>query len=65
MTSIDTSAGVTVRVVFALTPPELPNTVVFPVATLVANPPLLTVATPADEELQVTELVKFAVLPFE
>src|SRR5438552_3129827 len=47
VTSIEISAGVTVSAVFALTPPELADTVVLPVATLVARPPLLTVATPA------------------
>ena len=65
VTSIESSAGVTVSAVFALTPPELADTVVLPVATLVARPPLLTVATPAAEELQVTEPVRSAVLPFE
>ena len=65
MTSIESSAGVTVSAVVALTPPELADTVVLPVATLVASPPLLTVATPAAEELQVAELVRSAVLPFE
>jgi hypothetical protein len=55
-------AGDTVSKVDADTPPEVAEIVVEPAATEVARPmepaALLTVATPVDEELQVTEAVR-------
>jgi len=60
VTAIETRvAVVTVRVVDPLTVPELAATVVVPMPVPVARPPLEMVATPGDEELQVTVLVRF------
>jgi hypothetical protein len=42
--------------------PEAAEIVVLPVATPVASPPLVIVATAVFVELQVTELVRFCVL---
>lgn len=50
-------AGVTVRVVFPEILPEVAVMVVVPVATAVARPLLLTVATDALDELQATCVV--------
>src|SRR5690349_10780494 len=55
-------AAVTVRVVDPLTVPERAPTVVVPTLVPVASPPLEMVATPGDEELHVTVLVRFWVL---
>ena len=57
------AAVVTVRVVDPLTVPELAATVVVPTPVPVARPPLEIVATPCDEELQFTALVRFCELP--
>ena len=63
MTAIETRAAVvTVRVVDPLTVPELAAMVVVPTPAPVARPPLEIVATPGDEELQFTVLVRFCVL---
>ena len=63
-TAIDARvAGVTVSMVDPLTVPELADTVVVPTLFPVARPPPTIVATPGDEELQVTVLVRFWVLP--
>jgi hypothetical protein len=53
------AAAVTVRVVDPLNVPELAPTVVIPTPLPVARPPLEMVATPGDEELQFTVLVRF------
>ena len=64
VTAMETrAAAVTVRVVDPLTGPELAATVVVPTPVPVARPPLAMLATPCDEELQVTVLVRFCVLP--
>jgi hypothetical protein len=64
VTAIETrAAAVTVRMVDPLTVPELAEMVVVPTLFAVARPPLEMVATPVDEELQVTVLVRFWVLP--
>ena len=63
VTASDTSAVVTVSVVEALIVPELACIVVLPVATPVANPVPLIVATTALLELHVTTPVKFCWLP--
>ena len=64
VTAIDTrAAAVTVSVVDPLTVPELAPTVVVPTLLPTARPPLEMVATPVDEELQFTVLVRFWVLP--
>jgi hypothetical protein len=64
VTAIDTRvAGVTVRVVLPLTPPELAWIVVEPVPAVVARPAVLIVATVTEEELQVAVLVRFCVVP--
>jgi hypothetical protein len=62
-TVIETSTDVTVRVVEPLIDPEAAWIVVLPVATPVAKPALVIVATAVFDELQVTELVRFWVLP--
>jgi len=56
-------AGFTVRVVEPVTLPEVAVIVVVPVATLVARPALLIAATLVADELQITVLVRFWVLP--
>ena len=62
--AIDTSSGaVTVSVVEPCTAPEAAVIVVLPTARPVAIPPAFIVATAGTEELQVTEEVKFWVLP--
>jgi hypothetical protein len=64
VTTMETRAAVvTVRVVDPLTVPELAATVVVPTPIPVARPPLEIVATPCDEELQFTALVRFWELP--
>ena len=64
VTAIDTSvAAVTVSAAAGLViPPEAAVMFVEPVPTAVANPELLIVATVVVAELQVAELVRFAVL---
>ena len=61
------AAALTVRVVEPETEPEVAVIVVEPLPTLLARPwlpaELLIVATPAADELQLTELVRFCVLP--
>ncbi|HXO06277.1 MAG TPA: hypothetical protein VN884_11680 [Candidatus Sulfotelmatobacter sp.] len=62
VTAIDTSVGaVTVSVVEPLMAPEVALIVLVPVATPVANPPVVIVATVVVEELHVAVLVKFCV----
>ena len=56
-------AGVTVNVAKLLMLPEVAVIFAVPLATLVARPPLLTVATEAAEELQVAVLVRFCMVP--
>ena len=62
VTAIDTNVAVTVRFVEPLMEPEVARIVVLPVATPVASPPLVIVATAVFVELHVTELVRFCVL---
>ena len=64
MTTMDASTTcVTVRPVEPLIEPEVAEIVVLPMPTPVANPPLVIVAAAVFVELQVTELVRFCVLP--
>jgi hypothetical protein len=63
VTAIDTRGAVTVRVVVPCTAPEPAVIVVLPMATPLASPPALIVATPGTEELHVAVLVRFSVLP--
>ncbi len=64
VTEIEVSTGaVTVSVAEPLIVPDLAVIVALPCATLVASPPLLTVATDFAEELQVAVLVRFCVVP--
>ena len=64
MTAIDTStAGVTVRPVDPLIEPEVAEIVALPTPAPVANPVPLIVATAVLDEPQLTELVRFCVLP--
>ena len=64
VTAIETRVGgVTVRPVVPLTVPKVPWIEVFPVFCAVAKPPLAIVATEVTDELQVTELVRFCVVP--
>jgi len=64
VTAMETNTGdVTVRVVVPLMLPEAAWMVVLPVATPAAKPAPLIVATAVFVELQVTELVRFCVLP--
>ncbi len=70
VTAMDTSvAGVTVMVVEPVVPPEVAVIVVEPAATEVASPfepaALLIVATAVADELQVTAVVRFCVVPSE
>jgi hypothetical protein len=57
------TAVVTVNVAEPLIVPDLAVMVAVPGATLVANPPLLTVATPVADEDHCTVLLRFCVLP--
>ena len=57
------TAAVTVRVAEPPTVPDVALMVADPFAALVANPPLLTVATEVFEDVQVTVLVTFCVVP--
>jgi hypothetical protein len=64
LTAIDIRTGaVTVKVVEPAIDPEVAVIVAAPCLMLVANPPLLTLATPGTLEVHVTELVKFCVVP--
>jgi len=66
VTAIETrTGGVTVKEVDSLTVPEVAVIVEVPAARLAANPAALMVATLVIEEVQVTELVRFAVVPLE
>jgi hypothetical protein len=56
-------AALTVKVAEPLKFPEVAVIVAVPTATLVASPPLFTVATPVADEVHVTELVRFCLLP--
>jgi hypothetical protein len=57
------TAAVTVNVAEPLIVPDLAVIVALPCATLVARPPLLTVAIDVAEEVQVALLVRFWVVP--
>jgi len=57
------TAAVTVNVAEPLIVPEVAVMVVLPVATLVASPPLLTVAIEIAEEVQVEVEVSVCVVP--
>jgi hypothetical protein len=57
------TAAVTVNVAEPLIVPEVAVTVVLPDATLVASPPLLTVAIEVAEEVQVAVEVRVCVVP--
>ena len=57
------TAAVTVSVAEPLIVPDLAVIVALPCATLVARPPLLTVAIDVAEEVQVALLVRFWVVP--
>ena len=64
LTVIDIRTGeVTVKVVEPEMDPEAAVIVVAPCLRLVANPPLLMVATVGTLDIHVTELVKFCVVP--
>jgi len=64
LTVIDTRTGaVTVKVVELAIDPEVAVIVVAPCLRLMANPPLLTLATTGTLDVHVTELVKFCVVP--
>jgi hypothetical protein len=66
VTAIDCStAAVTVSVALPLTAPCVAETVDVPLVSVVASPALLTVATAAFVEAQVTRLVRFCVLASE
>jgi hypothetical protein len=65
VTAIETSAGLTVRLVCVFTLPDAALTVAVPSAAVVAKPEALTVTTLESEEAQVTELVRFEVVPSE
>lgn len=56
-------AGVTDSVVVPLIVPDAALIVLCPVATLVASPPRLTVATPGTEELHVAAVVRSCMVP--
>ena len=58
-------ADVTVRVVLPAIPPEVAEMVAVPIATDMARPLLLTVATDVLDELQVTCVVMSWVVPSE
>ena len=62
--AIDTNDGcATVRVADPLIVPEAAVMVALPCPVPETRPELLTLATPADEELQFAEAVRFCVLP--
>ena len=64
VTAMETRAGaVTVKTVEPLMVPEVAVIIAVPAATEVANPAELMVATLVAEEVQVAELVRFAVVP--
>ena len=65
LTTSDTNVTGTVKTVDPLIPPEPAEMVVVPLATLVANPPVLMVAVAGIDELQVTAPVRFFELPSE
>ena len=65
VTAIETSAGLTVKFVWLLMLPEVAVTTAVPSARLMAKPELLTVVMLESEEVQLTELVRFDVLPSE
>ncbi len=66
VTAMETRVGaVTVKTVDPLIVPDVAVIVEVPAATAVANPAELIVATLVAEEVQVTELVRFAVVPLE
>ncbi len=57
------TAAVTVNVAEPLIVPDLAVMVALPCATLVASPPVLTVAIDVAEEVQVALVVRFCVVP--
>jgi hypothetical protein len=65
VTDIDVSTGaVTVNEADLLIKPDVAITLALPWATAVAKPPMLTVTVAFEEEVQLTVLVKFWVVPF-
>jgi hypothetical protein len=65
VTAIETNAGLIATFVCVLMLPELAVMTAAPMATLVAKPEALTVVMLESDELHVTELVRFDVLPSE
>jgi hypothetical protein len=63
MTETDTKVWVTLKLIEPVMTSSVATILTCPVATAVTNPDLLTVAIPADEELQLTLEVTFFVLP--
>ena len=63
VTEMDTSTAVTVRLVEPVTAPDTAWMEVVPTPMPVASPPLVIVAAAVLVELQVTEAVRFVVLP--
>jgi hypothetical protein len=64
LTDIDTNTGdVTAKLVEPVTVPEVAVIIVLPGLTLVASPPLLTVAIVVADEVHVTMLVRVCVVP--
>jgi hypothetical protein len=64
VTAIDSSTGwPTLSVADAVTEPDVALRVALPTPVPVARPALAIVATPGTDELQVTVLVRFCVLP--
>ena len=62
---MDRVGGDTVNVVLPVIPLSVAEMLVLPALTAVASPALVMVATPVFEEAQVTEPVRFWVLPSE
>ncbi len=64
LTDIDTNTGdVTAKLVEPVIVPEVAVIIVLPGLTLVASPPLLTVAIVVADEVQVAVLVRFCLVP--
>jgi len=64
LTTIEANtAAVTVNVAEPVTVPEVAVIIVLPGLTLVASPPLLTVAIVVADEVQVAVLVRFCLVP--
>lgn len=65
VTAIETSAGLTVRLVCPAVLPDVAVTTAAPIATLVARPDALTVVMLESDEFHAAELVRSAVVPSE